>query len=145
MRAAIQMLVLAAGLVLGASDLGAQSRYQVIVNEANPVASLSTRDLARIFRKELSRWPGGQTAAPVDQRGESATRAAFSTSVLGKSVGKIEEYWRQELFSGRAVPPAQKATDAEVIEFVRTNPGAVGYVGKDTQVGAGVRVVPIGG
>ena len=37
-------------------------------------------------------------------------------------------YWNQKMFSGAEVPPPQKSSEREVIEFVRNNAGAVGYV-----------------
>jgi ABC-type phosphate transport system substrate-binding protein len=65
---------------------------------------------------------------PVDQAKSSAVRDAFSREILGKSVAAVEQYWTQAIFSGRAVPPVEKHSDADVLAYVRENPGAIGYV-----------------
>jgi len=41
------------------------------------------------------------------------------------------------------VPPPEKASDDEVLDFVRMNSGAVGYVSPDADIGSGVKVLEI--
>ena len=67
-------------------------------------------------------------AVPVDQIPSSEARREFTTLVHGRSVVTVEVYWKRMIFSGKGIPPKELADDAEVIEFVRSNPGAVGYV-----------------
>jgi hypothetical protein len=57
----------------------------------------------------------------------------------------IAEFWRQQIFSGRNVPPVEKASDSEVLEFVRSNPGAIGYVSSSTSPAPDVKVVVVNG
>jgi hypothetical protein len=40
------------------------------------------------------------------------------------------------------VPPPERRSDAEIVEYVRTTPGAIGYVSERAAV-AGVRVVHV--
>ena len=107
---------------------GAVPSYVVVVNAANPLTSLSKGDLAKIFLKKVDRFSNGQPATPVNLGDASPARERFTKEILGKSVNALESYWQQQIFSGKNVPPATKASDTEVIEFVRANPGAVGYV-----------------
>jgi len=147
MRTRIKLLVALAGVLLAAPALPAQraaGSFQVIVNANNPVSSVDARQLSRMFRKEITRWADGSAVAPVDQKPDSPARAAFSTGVHGRSPALIAEFWRQQIFSGRSVPPTEKASDAEVMEFVRANPGAVGYVSSTAPLGAGVKAVTVG-
>ena len=64
---------------------------------------------------------------------------------LISSVQMIAEFWRQQIFSGRNVPPVEKASDAEVLDFVRGNPGAIGYVSASTSLAPDVKVVTVNG
>jgi len=112
----------------GASTTAAEG-FQVIVNMANPVSSLSKDQLSRIFLRKTVKWDNGVAVLPVDQDQSSAVRAAFSKAVLGRPVSAVASYWQQQIFAGKDLPPAEKAGDAAVIAFVRTNAGAVGYVG----------------
>ena len=100
----------------------------VIVNASNPTASMRKADVARLFLKETATWKNGDKVLPVDLDNRSRTRADFTREVHGRSVDAILAYWNQKMFSGADVPPPQKSSDRDVIEFVRTNPGAVGYV-----------------
>jgi ABC-type phosphate transport system substrate-binding protein len=130
------------GLALAVATSPAVARaqgYVVIVNTANPVASVSRSDLSKIFLKKVERWPNGQPAAPVDLGASSPAREKFTTDVIGKSPRALEAYWQQQIFSGKNVPPVSKPTDDEVIEFVKANPNAVGYVSPKAAEGAGVK------
>jgi ABC-type phosphate transport system substrate-binding protein len=131
-------------VVSNVPDLGgAADGYQVIVHSSNPATSLAREQVARYFLKKATAWPAGKSVTAVDMDKDSATRAAFSQDVLHKSVAEVTSYWQQQIFSGRAVPPVVKKSDAEVVAFVEGSEGAIGYVsaGADTGAAKVVRVV----
>ena len=66
----------------------------------------------------------------------------FDAHRAGRSAKQIESFWQQQIFSGKDVPPEQKASDAEVIAWVKANPGAIGYVSAGSAV-SGVTVVKV--
>lgn len=117
---------LALALLLPAATAAAD--YVVVVNPAVEVASLSKTDASRLFLKNTTKWPSGENVKPVDLAKGSAVRVSFTKEILGRSPGAIDQYWTQSVFSGRAVPPPEKRSDAEVIAYVRETPGAIGYV-----------------
>lgn len=116
--------------------------FKVIVNSNNAVTTLSKKEASNYFLKKKSKWASGGKVVPVDQKGNSAVRKSFSQDVHGKPSGAIKSYWQQALFSGQGVPPAEKPSDAEVIAFVKANPGAIGYVSSGANT-SGVKVVTI--
>jgi ABC-type phosphate transport system substrate-binding protein len=128
-------------VVLGAHRVAAQE-YKVVVNSANPASELSSDAVSKIFLKTSSKFPEGGAATPVEPAKTSPARAAFAKAVLGRSVQNLDTYWQQQIFSGKDVPPANKATDDDVIAFVKGNPGAIGYVSGSAAV-AGVKVVTV--
>ena len=85
-------------------------------------------NLARILMQGRLGGTGRVVILPVDQEISSAVRADFSESVHQRKVSGIKSYWQAQIFSGRGVPPLEKTGDEEVIAFVRSNPGAIGYV-----------------
>jgi len=119
-----------------------EGSYKVIANTANTPDSVSKRDLARIFLKKKKKWPNGQKAQPVEQKGNDALRTSFSKEVLGKSLEMVESHWQAQVFSGKGSPPKQMTSDAAVINFVRSQPGAVGYVSSGASID-GVKVMTI--
>ena len=124
------------GLVVGAGHLAAQDAgFKVIVHSTNPASTMSEGDLSKIFLKRTTKWSDGRSASPVDLPERSGTRASFSKAVHNKSVDAVKAYWQQMVFSGRGVPPPQKASVREIVAYVQSNPGAVGYVPSGTSVG----------
>ena len=136
-------LALAAALVLAGSRTAHAQDFVVIVNAANPAASVSKSEASNIFLKKAAKWSHGAAAQPVDQQKSSALRDAFSRGVHGKPASAIVSFWQQQIFSGKDVPPPEKGADADVLAFVRANPGAVGYVSAGADLGAGVKRVPV--
>ena len=108
--------------------------YKVIVNNANETSSLAKKELVQYFLKKTAKWSNGTPVVAVDQTEKSASRERFTLEVHGKSVSAVKSYWQQQIFSGRDVPPVEKSSDAQVVAFVKQNPGAIGYVaeGADT-------------
>ncbi len=143
----MQRFSAAVGLLLllgGAEQLSAQS-YQVVVNAGNSVASMTASDLSRLFQKKTTRWDNGQTVIPVDLPENSSVRVAFSRGVHRKSVSALKAYWQRQIFSGRGVPPVEKVSNTEVLQYVAANASAIGYVSANATVGRGVKVIQVTG
>lgn len=141
-RAAV--LILAAVVLLTVGEAAAaKPEFVVVINESNPISSVNTEQLSRCFMKELGTWSTGDPVVPVDQVASSPVREAFSKAIHGRDVAAVKSFWQRQIFSGGGVPPAELATDAEILDFVRANPGAIGYVAASTPLGEGVRVLPI--
>ncbi len=138
LAAALAVAVMAGGVASG-EGLG----FAVIVNEGNPVESLSRAQLTKIFLKQESAWPDGQVIVPVDQSEDSPVRAEFTRVVLGRSVAAVKSFWQKQIFSGSAVPPVEKATGADVAVYVSSFRGAVGYVAVARQLSDGRAVVSL--
>ena len=139
--AVVIVALMAAVLPAPAADPG----FKVVVNSSNSTASISVGQLSRCFMKQTNTWINGAAVLPVDQVADSAVRIAFTTAIHERDVAAVKSYWQRQIFSGRGVPPPEKASDEEVLAFVRANPGAVGYVSPNTPVGAGVKVLEVTG
>ena len=79
---------------------------------------------------------------PVDLKAGSAVREEFSRVVLGRSTDAVVSYWQAWVFSGRGSLPPEKSSDAEVIAYVKANPGAIGYISSTAQF-EGVKVLEV--
>lgn len=135
-----------ASLLLGAVPLAgpaqAQEGFRVIVNPANPASALSEAELSRLFLKKTVSWPTGAPVQAVDQERTSEVRRSFSVEIHGKDPDAVVSYWQTLVFSGRETPPPIKTSDESVVEFVRANPGAVGYVSPAAEL-AGVKTITV--
>src|SRR5688572_625780 len=63
----------------------AQDGYRIVVNPANPVASLSRNQVSKLFL-DKGTWDDGVAVAPVDLLPSSPVRDGFSREVLGVPV-----------------------------------------------------------
>jgi hypothetical protein len=70
-------------------------------------------------------FSGSVRLVPVDN---AAAREAFLNKVMGMTASKYESVWTKKAFRDALNPPNVLSTDAQVLEFVRRTPGAVGYV-----------------
>jgi ABC-type phosphate transport system substrate-binding protein len=104
----------------------AQAEVVVIVNPANS-ASLDKEQIAKIFLGQSKTFPGGSEAIAVDQPSGS-TREDFGNKVLEKNPGQLKALWARQIFTGGAKPPKELGGDDEVMKFVASTPGGIGYV-----------------
>jgi ABC-type phosphate transport system substrate-binding protein len=127
MKKIIILLVFFA-ITLGLSNAGSAQKYKVIVHSENQVKEIKRTHLDKIFLKKQSKWEDGTKIKPVNLSKESSVRVAFTKEVHKKTVSAINAYWQKQIFTGKGVPPLEKANDKDVIAYVKSNPGAIGYV-----------------
>jgi ABC-type phosphate transport system substrate-binding protein len=114
---------LLAALLLLASPVRAD--VAVIAHPGNPAGTLSPKDVQDIFLGRKRTFADGRYAEPVDQ---SALRAEFYQTLTERPIEQINAYWARILFTGQAMPPPQLPDDAAVLETVRGNGNAIGYI-----------------
>lgn len=102
--------------------------YRVVVHADHPGDAVTRDVLADVFLRRATRWGHGTPIHVVDQSLKSDVRVEFTEEVLRLSSMAVMSYWQQQLLAGGERPPAVKASDAEVLDFVATTPGAIGYV-----------------
>ena len=140
--ALLLLSLIAVPLILWHSRTEAQPQYLVIANADNPATSISKSQVSKLMLKKISKWDDGRRADPVDQAVRREVREAFTKDIHGRSVSSIKNYWQRQVFSGKGVPPLEVGTDSEVVDFVRTHPGGIGYVSGSARVD-GVKVLTV--
>lgn len=136
---------IAAAFVAGAFLLPTRASaqgFKVIANSDVAAAELPAAAVSNLFLKKDRKFPGGGEATPLDQPASSAVRESFSKAVHGRPTSAVVTYWQQQVFSGKDTPPASKASDDAVVAFVKSTPGAIGYVSEGASVD-GVKVVKL--
>ena len=131
-----------AALAFAATSAEAQG-FQVIAHPGVAESEISAAELSKVFLKKATKLESGVAVKPVDQPPASKTRDAFSKAVHGRGASQIESYWQQQIFAGKDVPPDTKPSDADVIAYVSSTPGAIGYVSAGAAP-AGVKVIKVG-
>ena len=136
-------VLVAAALVAGTLRLvSAAPAFRVIVHPQVKGSEIPRGVLSSIFLKQALKWGDGRPAVPVDQSVQSAVRRLFSNEVLRQGIVEVQVYWQRRITAGQ-VPPPVKASDEDILAFVASTPGAIGYVSPSTPLPDNVREVTI--
>jgi ABC-type phosphate transport system substrate-binding protein len=134
------LLGLATALWNPASRAGGEA-IAVIVNIANPIASVSLGELRPIFQTTKTSWGNSAgEAMPVNLPEDSSIRQEFDQAVLGLNLDRVARYWQDRKIRGGARAPTRVSTTSVMLKLVASKAGAVGYV-KISEVNASVKVV----
>jgi ABC-type phosphate transport system substrate-binding protein len=125
-----------------ASASGTQG-FQVIVHPSVQGTRITRANLSALFTGRTAQWGDKAQARPVDQSVKASVRRAFTTSVIGLSMGELQMYWQRRVTADHVFPPPVKDSDEQVVSYVAANVGAIGYVGPDTPIPEGVRVITV--
>ncbi|WP_342114425.1 hypothetical protein [Pseudoduganella sp. OTU4001] len=109
---------------LAAAALPASAEIVVIVNKDNPAS--------RMFSEQASQFFLGKSAmfTPVDQAEGSKIRADFYQKVADKDPAQVKAIWSKLVFTGKATPPKEFKSNADVKKAVAEDPKAIGYIDK---------------
>jgi ABC-type phosphate transport system substrate-binding protein len=138
---AISTLVLAIAAATSLASI-ADDSFRVIVNPRVKGTQIPKTALTQIFLKQAVKWGDGVAARPVDQSLRSPVRAAFCAQVIGQMVDGVQTYWTRRMVEG-VTPPPVKPTDEDIIAFVASTQGAIGYVSSTTPLPDTVKVISI--
>lgn len=89
---------------------------------------MSRNEVVNIFFGRYRQFFNGVEAQPVDLQDAHPDRARFYSALVGKDLAEINAYWSRQLFSGRMQAPPKKRTPEEVVKWVASNPGGIGFV-----------------
>lgn len=126
--------VAAAFLTLAALALPSSGALADVFVIAHPSVQLATGDVRDVFVGD-KQFAGSVKLIPVDN---APAQEQFLSKALKMEGAKYNSAWTKKSFREGLNPPAIKSGDAEVVEFVKKTPGAVGYV---TGQPSGVTVV----
>jgi hypothetical protein len=91
---------------------------------AHPSVKLDPADIRDVYlgERQLS---GDVRLVPVDN---IAAQEDFLAAILQTNLRSYEARWRRKVFREGIRPPQVRGSDAEVMSFVRSTPGAIGYL-----------------
>jgi ABC-type phosphate transport system substrate-binding protein len=114
----------------------------VVVHPSVRGNTIPRATLSAIFLKQARKWNDGTAVVPVDQSLRSPIRESFCREVLGQQVEAMNVYWLRLVAKG-VMPPMVKSSNEEILSFVASTPGAIGYVSTDTSLPDSVRAIAI--
>ncbi len=111
-----------------------------MVNARCGVAAMTRNEVINIFFGRSRQFFNGIEVQPVDMSDNHPDRARFYSSLVGKELSEVNAYWSRQVFSGRMQPPVKLGTPEEVLKWVASHPGGIGFI-ELSKADARVRVV----
>src|SRR5438132_1481745 len=105
----------AACCAIALASAAATDDYKIIVHPGNPLDAIERPFLRDAFLRKTADWDGGVTIRPIDLATRFAVRMRFSQDVLKKTPSQLKNYWNQQIFSGKGVPPPEVDSAAAVV------------------------------
>ena len=136
MRTAMRSVLKLAFALLLLTGTAQAEELVVIVNAANPNASLTQQQAKAYFLKKSPSWANGEKVRPVDRDGDSPERTAM-LKILGYSSDELKRYWIERQYASADQPPASVPDEASVLKFVSFFKGGIGFITKSGLAKAG--------
>ena len=120
------------------SDAGEKPSFVIVVHKSVPIEKLSQKELSDIFLKKIRTWDNGSAIKPVDLGSASKVRETFSKQIHKRKISSIKAYWQKQIFTGKGVPPPEKNSDKEVLNYLAENRDTIGYISVKTKIDTNV-------
>lgn len=140
MRRANLILSLILALFLGLATPVVRAELVVVVNTRSGVAAMTRSEVINIFFGRYRQFFNGLEAEPVDLHDSHPDRARFYQALVGKDLSDVNAYWSRLTFSGRMLAPPRVLSSEDVLKWVSTHPGGIGFIDL-SKADARVRVV----
>jgi hypothetical protein len=129
-------------LALGccAAAVHAADAMVVVVSAQSPVQAMTQKEVLALYTGRTRSFPNGEVARPLDQPRDSPLREAFYRALTGMDLARINSYWARLHFTGQVQPPQPVDDERALIQRLRQDPSALGYLAQEPQDPA-VRVV----
>ncbi|MBL8446627.1 MAG: hypothetical protein JNJ44_04345 [Zoogloeaceae bacterium] len=115
------------GLAIATIAQAAPSDLAIVSGKSSPAVEISREQAERLFLGRLDALPDGAVVNPVDLP-PGPVRDQFYLHLTGKNPNQIRAYWSRLVFAGRAVPPKQAQSVAEVKSLVNKFNDLIGYI-----------------
>lgn len=120
--------------------LPVRAEVLVVVHPDSPLQQLSANEVANLYLGRLQTIPSGEHALVLEHPRDSSARARFFKLLNGMDLRRVNSYWARLQFSGGTLPPAQLSDNKAILDAVRLNRLAIGYVDGSAPP-SGVRIV----
>ena len=103
------------------------------------LAKIDAQTVQKIFTGKVVEV-GGVFVTAVNHTAGSAVRNRFLLAYIDKDDEAYTAYWTVRRYIGKGTPPREMASSAEVIQYVQSTPGAIGYI-EDTDLKPSMNVL----
>ncbi len=111
----------------------------IVVIGNNNVPKMSVVTVQKIYTGKFVSV-SGIDVTPIAFRAGATARSRFLREYLKQDEDKYTAYWTVRRYIGKGTPPIEFSGATEIIRFVMSTPGAIGYIDED-DLKPGVNVI----
>jgi ABC-type phosphate transport system substrate-binding protein len=115
----------------------------IITNNNNPTNQISTAQLRNIYIGNKISWDDGSLIHLADYSADSKIRKEFCDEFLNLSPRKVSMLWIKVSLSGKSVPPQIFRDEKELIDYIKNNDRAIGYISSAYDLPPDIKVLKI--
>jgi ABC-type phosphate transport system substrate-binding protein len=132
------LIVLSTNLPITGNTSPAGIELAIILNKDNPTEKLNPAEVKDYWlrRGAKKKWKTSSALVmPLDRKAKCPEKELFYSKVLTLGFEDVEAYFAAKQYQSAEAPPEKLATDKDVIDYVSSHPGAIGFVNKNSLVG----------
>lgn len=112
---------------------------EIVVIGNNNVPKMDAITIQKVFTGKFISV-SGIDIKPVGRKPGTTTRDRFLQDFLHQNEEKYTAYWTVRRYIGKGEPPTELPSASDVINYVQSTPGAVGYI-NDADLKPGMNVI----
>lgn len=103
----------------------------LIIGSKNiPESSLSKTDVQNIFLGKKTKVDSTKISFVILKEGD--IHEGFLKEYLSRTPSQYDKYWKKMIFTGQGKAPKVFKTEEELVEYIKTTEGVIGYISSDT-------------
>ncbi|MEZ5639670.1 MAG: hypothetical protein R3E92_21300 [Burkholderiaceae bacterium] len=126
-------------LLLAALMSGARAADGVVVIGHPTVKRLDATIVTRIYTGRVIEVDGVPVTA-INAPAGTSVRNRFLQAFLNQDEDKYTAYWTVRRYIGKGAPPREMSRSSDIIRFVTSTPGAIGYI-EESELRPGLNVL----
>lgn len=100
----------------------------VVVSATSTVEVPESKELFDLYTGRRTTLPGQTATHAIERPRGNEARTLFYAALGQATPAQVDSHWARLQFSGRLRPPAQAHDDADLVQRLRADPFAIGYL-----------------
>lgn len=100
----------------------------IITHKSVPADTLKEEDVKNIFIGKITSWSDNQKINFVTLPNDDDIHRAFLKKFVKRTPAQYSRFWKKQIFTGKGKTPKSFQTERDLLEYVASTVGAIGYV-----------------
>ena len=123
--------------MLPTSLFSAEPKEIFVITKSPQVDSLSKKQIKQIYLEGGINIP----LKAINLKSGNKYRSIFNAKIIGLTESRLQAYWAQMRFTGRASPPIEIEEISEILIYLENNPNHIAYLPASVELPEDFKVV----